>query len=466
MANVDYTTMAYVRKPVVLTSVATLLGTNIKDTGRLCTSTKINKWAKFKPVNYAPFAVGIDPDTSADADRAKMLTIMKSKKYGLNVPSPASASNGTGIVNAINASTWDYVERTTPYHLEHFYFYNHKASSPAYYGEAKILNLYWDIAMGNNTVSFDNKNTSLGGDGNTSLNIEELLSEINSNSYYLCLMVIGKNNSDGQTYYRLLSATTPISNTSMGNISLNYFDISNYSDVHYWMCASLLTHGDRSGSYPKLEAITRDSFIGLPCNKVTDNYGSIDVVAELKITYDITHIAVSQNMPTAWTAATYYKSSTLVPSSNDSIYYYMVRPDTESSSTKNYCLWVKVLVTNTSNVSRTYNKSVITFAPADNFAKTGLNTATSITNVFEPAGVYDDKGNAISTITVGPNSSITLIYQFSSKMLAATSQSASIDTSKITTGQKLNMTIYARFGTNNGTYGISNLFTTSIRLRN
>lgn len=53
--------MAVIETPITTTKVANTLGISSRDVGTLCTSDRINKWAKYKPVCYYNTIVG-DPD--------------------------------------------------------------------------------------------------------------------------------------------------------------------------------------------------------------------------------------------------------------------------------------------------------------------------------------------------------------------------------------------------------------------
>ena len=91
------------------TLVANELGVGSNDVGTLCTSDKINKWSKWKPVSYAaPTSLTLEQLTSAN--------------FGLNV---------TSNTDLDNPKEWSYVKPTggalSPYRLGDFRGYNHSA---------------------------------------------------------------------------------------------------------------------------------------------------------------------------------------------------------------------------------------------------------------------------------------------------------------------------------------------------
>lgn len=106
-----------------MADVKAVLGESTNDLGTLCTSKKINKWSRRKPVkSYALFYASPE-----DLERAN---------YGLKVP----VLGGTfercvdKIINRDPSTLWEYVQpsggRNSPYRLTDFEHYNHNASPP------------------------------------------------------------------------------------------------------------------------------------------------------------------------------------------------------------------------------------------------------------------------------------------------------------------------------------------------
>ena len=91
------------------TLVANTIGVGSNDVGTLCTSSKINKWSKWKPVSYA-------------APTSLTLEQLTSTNFGLNI---------TSNTDLDNPKEWPYVKPTggalSPYRLGDFRGYNHSA---------------------------------------------------------------------------------------------------------------------------------------------------------------------------------------------------------------------------------------------------------------------------------------------------------------------------------------------------
>lgn len=102
------------------TLVANTIGVGSNDVGTLCTSDKINKWSKWKPVRYNTLT-GIT------------LAQLASTTWGLTIPSYTTLSS---IITAINAGiTWDYAKPQGDISLEYYRLgdfrnYEHTATKP------------------------------------------------------------------------------------------------------------------------------------------------------------------------------------------------------------------------------------------------------------------------------------------------------------------------------------------------
>ena len=95
--------------------VAKAIGVGSNDVGTLCSSTKINKWSKWKPISIAK-VTGL---TESD---------LQSANYGLSIPA-ADSDDGTYL-----SQTWGYIKPTgganSPYRLGDFRAYEHAAVLP------------------------------------------------------------------------------------------------------------------------------------------------------------------------------------------------------------------------------------------------------------------------------------------------------------------------------------------------
>ena len=95
--------------------VAQTIGVGSNDVGTLCSSTKINKWSKWKPISIAK-VTGL---TESD---------LQSANYGLSIPA-ADSDDGTYL-----SQTWGYIKPTgganSPYRLGDFRAYEHAAVLP------------------------------------------------------------------------------------------------------------------------------------------------------------------------------------------------------------------------------------------------------------------------------------------------------------------------------------------------
>lgn len=123
--------------PVSIDDVKTVLGESSNDLATLCTSPKINVWAKYKPTVYpSPF-----PDDWYKA---------KDGNYGLNITVENAKNNWTDIVaeySKINNGYGNLYNRPTgganaPYRLGDFRGYNHNAKPEIkdYIGKTQYIN--------------------------------------------------------------------------------------------------------------------------------------------------------------------------------------------------------------------------------------------------------------------------------------------------------------------------------------
>lgn len=169
--------------PITTTKVGNELQVSSRDIGQLCSSDRINKWSKHKPVRYPKTTGLIDSEfkgTAADN--------LNGIIYGL-----------AGRVSAVSykdlhTTTYEYVGRPTgtsnaPYRIGDFRGYDHSAKcnlsgvtekdgSTIYYDIQYPISLYVEYDhLGTNTTGI---NLSDFTDGNDNLNIED---------YYPCIMI-------------------------------------------------------------------------------------------------------------------------------------------------------------------------------------------------------------------------------------------------------------------------------------
>lgn len=101
--------------PVSIDDVASALGVGVYDLGTLCTSDRINKWSRHKPVSINQVQEVTDEQLAAI-------------NYGWNIP---SYNTMKAAWNAYVAGTgWDYIRPSSYFRLTDFNGYNHQQESP------------------------------------------------------------------------------------------------------------------------------------------------------------------------------------------------------------------------------------------------------------------------------------------------------------------------------------------------
>lgn len=92
----------YITDPVNTDDVNAVLGENSHDVGTLCSSPKINKWAKYKPViidtPYHSHLTATDDQWYKGDD----------KKCGFSLPIGSPGANGPTVANLYKSNAWDY----------------------------------------------------------------------------------------------------------------------------------------------------------------------------------------------------------------------------------------------------------------------------------------------------------------------------------------------------------------------
>lgn len=216
--------------------VGQTLGLASTDIGTLCSSSKINKWSKFKPVKYA----GINSNYWKATDG----------NCGLSIPTANSITTLTNLVNT--GVTWNYDKptggATSPYRLGDFRGYNHSAESPiavdvpetAYQSNGSI-----QVSMFLNEDDYTVK-----------------LSDIDSiKNTFLGAYLVGTN---GTTGARMITATSPLIN------GVTYVDIpiSDLSFGNYYI-------------YPLLSDTVNTSTLSIPGGVI---YYPLDSVNKYSVT--------------------------------------------------------------------------------------------------------------------------------------------------------------------------------------
>lgn len=137
--------MTIITSPVSITKVRQVLSEASNDVGTLCSSNRINMWAKYKPVRVAT------PKALTEEER-------HSASYGITAQSVAleypSGANNTVIFNQarVGAYGWSYDKPTggaqSPYRLGDFKGYNHACSCPFYLESVENGNLKAQVLVG------------------------------------------------------------------------------------------------------------------------------------------------------------------------------------------------------------------------------------------------------------------------------------------------------------------------------
>lgn len=137
--------MATIGVPVSTEKVREALSETGNDIGRLCSSGKINMWAKYKPVQAAT------PKALTEEQRAAVSYGLDAQPVELQYPS--GANNASIFENALNgAYGWSYAKPTggaqSPYRLGDFKGYNHACSCPFYLQAVENGNLKAQVLVG------------------------------------------------------------------------------------------------------------------------------------------------------------------------------------------------------------------------------------------------------------------------------------------------------------------------------
>lgn len=101
--------------PVSISDVKSCLAENNYNLGKLCTSDKINKWSRYKPIN-------LNQVTRVTEEQ------YKDNNYGWSIP---TYNTRQAVWQAyVNGTGWDYIKPTSYFRLGDFIGYNHDQQSP------------------------------------------------------------------------------------------------------------------------------------------------------------------------------------------------------------------------------------------------------------------------------------------------------------------------------------------------
>lgn len=137
--------MAIIDAPVSTEKVKLVLSENSNDVGTLCSSGKINMWAKYKPVRVAT------PKALTEEQRAAASYGLDAQPVELQYPS--GNNNASIFENALSGTYgWSYAKPTggaqSPYRLGDFKGYNHACSCPFYLESVENGNLKAQVLVG------------------------------------------------------------------------------------------------------------------------------------------------------------------------------------------------------------------------------------------------------------------------------------------------------------------------------
>lgn len=202
--------MALPSTNITTTLVGQELGVSTHNVGALCTSTNINKWAKYKPVNFT-------------GTRTVNWYKANDLKCGLNINGYSTISSMIAYIRA-NNNIWSYNPpqggANTPYRLADFAGYNHSAIKPF---DINLLsaNYYKDI---NSSIGLNLEITTV---DNSNL----LLSDIGSiTSYYFASVIVPNGANTGNW----LGCNTNVANSGLAvSIPISTFSEGKYDIIHF-----------------------------------------------------------------------------------------------------------------------------------------------------------------------------------------------------------------------------------------
>lgn len=222
--------MAIVSQSPSISEVKSVLAETANSVGGLCTSPKINKWSKWKPVRHS------SPVSITEVQ-------LKSTNYGLNTPVYTSAgaisTNGSFLYDLKNkAYNWEYMPptggQTSPYRIGDFRNYEHSAVMPI--ASMPSYDAFVDI---NNSIQID----------------LEVIVEY-PDAYNITLQDINHQGVDMTNYYLGVMLYKPANNTfiigtspdkiSSGNLTIILNNMGNNTGVWkaaFFMSSVALTQG-------------------------------------------------------------------------------------------------------------------------------------------------------------------------------------------------------------------------------
>lgn len=232
--------MALSTTNVSTTVVSQAIGVSTHNVGALCTSNKINKWSKYKPVNFSSINKTENWYKSNDLN------------CGLNINIYTTINAMIADVRAGN-TTWSYIPPSgganSPYRLGDFAGYNHSAVQP-FNSNSLSVNYYKDIhtsiGVALDLTTVDNSNLSLNDIGSLT-------------SYYFAIAIV----SNGTNTGNWLGCSSNISNSgSAVSIPLSTFPEGKY-DIVYFLAKTTKAN--------LTDSEVTNTFIPLPLNIQTIN---------------------------------------------------------------------------------------------------------------------------------------------------------------------------------------------------
>lgn len=376
--------MAYsngiITAPVSIYDVQKALGINTNDVGGLCTSVKINKFARFKPVRYA----SIPPIT--DANR-------KSVSHGITIPTPERGTSLTGtlIMDACELD-WSYSlpsgGSSSPYRLTDFanaenpssYGYFHNAVPPiqvVYPREGwkfqrgsssnRSLVIYVDLDPDDSAINLQADDFTASG-----LNLNEWTLVAYVDSSYFSTKIFASD--DTILSSGVISGNTIVINVPNGTGSYNcnvYICMYRYNNsLSRYECLPLPKQGDYNPQYYDLYIIddAQASGGGVPGDTTEDMFKNVEFSYGLNGTYH-----------TAWDCTDDGTAKLAMKSAGS--------------------LYVKMKLTNTSNQSKTINRADLQL----DLNGLGFVSATTL---------YNSSKSSVSSITISAGGTVTIYMYF------------------------------------------------------
>lgn len=414
----------FINRPVLMEAstgdIEKALGETSGDLGTLCTSSKINKWAKFKPIVFAQ----VEPLTEAQ---------FRSVNYGLTAP-----SQKTNVTSTMN-DTWAYTKpsgaSSSPYRQTDFEHYSHNAKNPIRENGNIEANMYFSTGV---TFYF----TQTGTIDQYAIAVTDLTA---LSSFYPAVYITYTVGS--QNYIQIITASATFGDGgNQVTIPRASFSTPNYQAVrNYYLVAS-------SVKYPNLtDTFVSGYFKCLPFkSSINELKGTISWETTWRLGFSITHVS---NF-TSWTSGSSGSISQMLsasdytrvmPSGGGDQYYFGV------VNSGRYNLQLKCTVTNNYSYAVTLNVGQMTYKLNQTFADSQGSGTMSV------KAIYNSSGNSVNSVSLNAGASATIVIALQDDALRMDRNNQVI--TYPTTGQKIAETIQFLYNANN-------VFTLQIRLRN